>query len=352
MIDFSMLTQGAIDNSSILSLNRTTSNALTATTLGSLNRTAASPLMGALISSAQVAGMQSNAYGQPGFAPQPGFNTQDPMMQQPVQQAQMNGYQQPVMQPQAGGYQQPVTQPQAGGYQQPASQPQANVFQRPDPLSQTNTYQQPAAQPQTNTYQQPAPAPVTIVDKPVPALQKQVQKGQKVPLGATPLSNIKVCLGWNVTNPMCELDVSAFLLGGNGKVLGDDWFVFYGQELSPDASTKFSNLNDPNDREMIQTDFTKLNPSVEKIVYVLTINEATEKNLNFSMVKDAYIRIFDASTNTELVSYMMADYYPNVISMMLGEVYKHNGAWKFNAVGNGVAKDLAGLCELYGVQVI
>jgi tellurium resistance protein TerD len=48
----------------------------------------------------------------------------------------------------------------------------------------------------------------------------------------------------------------------------------------------------------------------------------------------------------------MDEYYTNVTSMMIGELYLHNGAWKFNAIGNGVAKDLAGLCGLYGVQVI
>ncbi len=69
------------------------------------------------------------------------------------------------------------------------------------------------------------------------------------------------------------------------------------------------------------------------------------------MIQDAYIRIFDSSTKTELVSFLMDEYYENVTSMMIGELYKHNGAWKFNAVGNGVARDLAGLCELYGVQV-
>lgn len=48
----------------------------------------------------------------------------------------------------------------------------------------------------------------------------------------------------------------------------------------------------------------------------------------------------------------MDEYYSNVTSMMIGEVYRHNGIWKFNAIGNGVTRDLAGLCELYGVQVI
>ena len=48
---------------------------------------------------------------------------------------------------------------------------------------------------------------------------------------------------------------------------------------------------------------------------------------------------------------MLDEYYPNVVSMMIGEVYNHNNSWKFNAVGSGVAKDLKGLCSLYGVQV-
>ena len=68
------------------------------------------------------------------------------------------------------------------------------------------------------------------------------------------------------------------------------------------------------------------------------------------MVSDAYIRIIDSSNNQTLVSFMVTDYYSNVISTMIGEVYRHNDEWKFNAIGNGVAKDLAGLCELYGVQ--
>ena len=106
------------------------------------------------------------------------------------------------------------------------------------------------------------------------------------------------------------------------------------------------------DREYISVDFSRLNPTAQKIVFVLTINDAFVHNLNFSMVKDAYIRILNADTQQELVSFQMTDYYPNVISMMIGEIYLYQGIWKCSAVGNGVAKDLAGLCELYGVQVM
>ena len=193
----------------------------------------------------------------------------------------------------------------------------------------------------------PTPAPVA---KPIPALQHPAQKGQKVALSVTPLDGVNACFGWNTTDARCDVDVSAFLLGADGKVIGDDWFVFYGQELSPDQSTKFV-ANSAADREVIQIDLKKLNPQVQKIVFVLTINDALTNRLHFGMLKDAYVRIMDQSGN-ELVSFMMTEYYNNVISMMIGELYQHNGAWKFNAIGNGVARDLAGLCELYGVQVI
>ena len=105
------------------------------------------------------------------------------------------------------------------------------------------------------------------------------------------------------------------------------------------------------DRESVAIDLSRLNPSITRIVFVLTINDAFSKRLNFGMIEDAYVRILDAASDRELVSFVMDEYYSNVISMMIGEVYLHNGNWKFNAIGNGVAKDLEGLCGLYGVQV-
>ncbi len=189
-----------------------------------------------------------------------------------------------------------------------------------------------------------------LKDKQIPRLINVAKKGQKLPIeSSVKISSVDVCLGWNIKNPDCDVDVSAFLLSNN-KVIGDSWFVFYGQTRSPDGSTVFSESNGA-DRELITIDFSKLNASVDKIVFVLTINEAFQRKLNFSMVKDAYIRIINKLTGNEIVSFMMDEYYSNVTSMMIGEIYKHNNAWKFNAIGNGVAKDLAGLCELYGVQV-
>ncbi len=195
------------------------------------------------------------------------------------------------------------------------------------------------------------PLPPSNAPQRIPPLLKPAQKGQKITLGASSqLRRIKACFGWNSLNSLCDVDVSAFLLGANAKVIGDSWFVFYGQEKSPDQSTVFCEAASQG-RQCISIDFNKLNPDVCKIVFVLTIHEALYHKLHFGMLKDAYIRILQEDNQTELVSFKMTEYYTNVISMMIGEVYRHNGEWKFHAVGNGVARDLAGLCGLYGVQV-
>ena len=61
-------------------------------------------------------------------------------------------------------------------------------------------------------------------------------------------------------------------------------------------------------------------------------------------------RLVDRQTNQELMRFMLTAYYENVTSMMVGEIYNRNGQWKFSPIGDGVAKDLAGLCEMYGVE--
>lgn len=252
-------------------------------------------------------------------------NNMNNMGQQNNYQQQQNGYNQ------QNNYQ----QQQQNGYNNNYSQQQQSNYQQ-----QNNYNQQPPVQkqrPQGNGV--------------------HLRKGQKVVLAGAnggQLSRIKVCLGWDVTNQACDLDASAFMLGANGKVLGDDWFVFYGQTTSPDGSIQHSGDSSgegSGDDEIISINLNGVNPNVQRITFVVTINEALERGLNFSMVSNAYVRVVDDTTGQELNRFTLTDYYANVTSMVVGEVYKHNGAWKFNAVGDGVAKDLAGLCAMYGVNV-
>ena len=183
-----------------------------------------------------------------------------------------------------------------------------------------------------------------------------LKKGQKFALAQAgqQLGKIQLCLGWDVLNQACDLDASAFMLDANNRIIGDDWFVFYGQTTSPDGSVIHSGDSQgegTGDDEVITINTQQVNPSVQKIAFVVTIDEALTKNLNFSMVANAYVRVVDCNTSKEIARFELTDYYANVTSMVVGELYRHNGQWKFNAVGDGVAKDLAGLCAMYGVNV-
>ena len=327
-----------------------TSGALSADDLLSLNQTGAAGLPANNVGQAQNSQPVQNNYQQP--AQNQGYQNN---YQQPAQnQGYQNNYQQPT---QNQGYQ--------NNYQQSAQNQgyQNNYQQSAQNQGYQNNYQQSAQnQGYQNNYQQPTQnQPVN--SQPIAPKQRpqgtgvRLKKGQKTSLSQMNpnLSEIQVCLGWDILNQACDLDASAFMLGANDKVIGDDWFVFYGQPTSPDGSiTHMGDSTDgagAGDDEIINVNLARLNPGVQKIVFIVTINEALERHLNFSMVANAYVRVLDKSTGKELVKFMLTDYFATVTSMVVGEVYSKGGQWRFNPVGNGYAEDLAGLCGVYGVNV-
>ena len=83
----------------------------------------------------------------------------------------------------------------------------------------------------------------------------------------------------------------------------------------------------------------------------MTIYEASQHALNFGMVQNLYARILDSRTNREIASFRMDECYSTVTAMVLGELYRYKGEWKFNAVGSGVNQDLAQFCGMYGVAL-
>lgn len=270
-----------------------------------------------------LGGMISGGLGAASSQPQ----TQQQFNQQPQQSFQQAQPQQFNQQPQKQQWQ-PQPQPQQFNQQSQQS------FQQPQQFNQQPS--QPKVRPQGNG----------VI----------LKKGQKFTLvgAGSQLSTIKVCLGWDVLNQACDLDVSAFMLDANNRVIGDDWFVFYGQTTSPDGSVQHSGDSQgagAGDDEIITINLNSVNANVQKIAFVITIDEALQRGLNFSMVANAYVRVVDASNNNEISKFSLTDYYSNVTSMVVGEVYRRNGEWKFNAVGDGKAVDLAGLCQMYGVNV-
>lgn len=201
-----------------------------------------------------------------------------------------------------------------------------------------------------------APPPTVQATPPPRPVKKQrstakigavLQKGQKVAVDDS--GKIKIALGWDILDSRCEIDASAFMLGADNRVISDDWFIFYGQDKSPDGSVSYSKGGKFDDA-VIDIDFRKINPSVQKIVFSVTIYEAMERRLNFGMTENVYARMTDSFGN-ETLRFELDECYSNVTAMVLGELYRYKEKWKFNAVGSGVAKNLADFCGMYGVNL-
>lgn len=188
-----------------------------------------------------------------------------------------------------------------------------------------------------------------------------LSKGQKVDLtkGNPGLKNIMVGLGWDVnafdTGADFDLDAAAFMLGSNGKCPTDKEFVFYGNPEHPSGAVKHMGDNrtgdGEGDDEEMEIALADVPANVERIAFTVTIYEAEARRQNFGQVSNAYIRIVDKDTNQELIHYDLGEDFSIETAIVVGELYKHNGEWKFNAIGSGFQGGLAALCGHFGIEV-
>ena len=173
------------------------------------------------------------------------------------------------------------------------------------------------------------------------------------------MSKLLIGLGWDVNKydggSAFDLDAAAFLLSGAGKVSGDGDFVFYGNLKHASGSVEHMGDNltgeGEGDDEQIKVDLSAVPASVEKIDFTVTIYEAEERRQNFGQVSNAFIRVVDESTGTELIRYDLGEDFSIETAVVVGEIYRNNGEWKFNAIGSGFQGGLHALCLNYGVNV-
>lgn len=185
-------------------------------------------------------------------------------------------------------------------------------------------------------------------------------KGSNVNLSkeAPGLNKISLGLGWGkraTAGSEFDLDASAFMLTEQGKVRSDADFIFYKQNVSTCGSVEHTGDNrtgeGDGDDEKINIDLSKVPADVQKVVFTVTIYEHDTRNQNFGMVSDAYIRVLDQANNQEVARYDLSEDASTVTAMIFGELYRHNGEWKFKAVGQGFTNGLAEMARNFGVSV-
>lgn len=180
-----------------------------------------------------------------------------------------------------------------------------------------------------------------------------LEKGQRISMDKG-LSLVGVELGWNPnegTGFDFDLDASAFMLGENGQIPEQKFFVFYGNQKAPDSSVE-STGDDliGGEGETLKVDLTKVSSQIKEIIFTATIYKAEERRQNFGQVRNSYIRIYDAKTNTEIARYDLDEDFSVETAVEFGRLYRHNGEWKFEAIGNGNKGGLQALVNKYAKQ--
>ena len=196
-----------------------------------------------------------------------------------------------------------------------------------------------------------------------------LQKGQKVSLtkeGQEGLNQVIVGLGWDEAQPSkgglfgglfsakpqaIDCDASALMLR-NGKLMDGKDIIYFGNLQHPSRSVRHMGDNltgaGEGDDEQIVIQLQQVPAEYDRIVFVVNIYQAVQRNQNFGMIRNAFIRIVDARNNRELCRYNLSENYNGMTAMIFGEAYRHNGEWKFNAIGQATTDPgLPELCRRY-----
>jgi len=177
-----------------------------------------------------------------------------------------------------------------------------------------------------------------------------LQKGQKVSLSKdnAGLSKVVIGLGWDEVkwkggffskkpDPI-DCDASALLLQ-NGRLVDKMDIIYFGNLQHPTGTVQHMGDNltgaGEGDDEQIVVDLARIPAQYDRIVLVVNIYQAVQRRQHFGLIENAFIRLVDARNNNEMCRYNLSEDYSGMTAMIFGEVYRHNGEWKFNAIGQG-----------------
>ena len=141
------------------------------------------------------------------------------------------------------------------------------------------------------------------------------------------LRHAMIGLGWDprtTAGAQFDLDASALLLGSNGRVRNNDDFIFYNQLAANDGSVIHQGDNrtgeGDGDDEQIYIDLTKIAPGVERILIIVSIDQAETRRQNFGMVRGAFCRVVNNETEQEVVRYDLTEEAASETCMAFSEI--------------------------------
>lgn len=169
---------------------------------------------------------------------------------------------------------------------------------------------------------------------------------------------VTVTLRWDAHssgNVQFDLDTSAIACGSDAKVFSDQHFIFYNNLRSPDGAIEHSGDNLTGTRagndEVINVDLSKAPANLSTIVFAVSIYDADLRRQTFGQVKNALIKIIDPLSGTELDRYELSKHASTQIAVVIGELHRQSGVWRYRTIGQAYPSGLAGIARHYGVNV-
>lgn len=187
-------------------------------------------------------------------------------------------------------------------------------------------------------------------------MSMNLHKGEQINLSkeAPNLKKARIDMGWNINKKdryAFELDISLFMLGENGKIPHEKYFVFYNHLESMDGSVKFMEYNEPQDgcgdTKTIEVDLIKVNPVVQEIIFIGTIYDVEGKNPTLGQIENLFIRIYDNDLKEQIAKYKLDNNFSTETAVEFGRLYKNNAEWSFQAIGQGYNSELINFVDKY-----
>ena len=144
------------------------------------------------------------------------------------------------------------------------------------------------------------------------------------------LTKVNLGAGWDVSGigTDFDLDISAFALHENGKIASAADIVYFNNKNIPGVTLNGDNRTGAGDGddEVISLDLSRIDPSIKKIVFAVTIYDAMNRHQTFGMVNNSYVRLLDVSNGErQLCIYQLKEDYSTSTAVIAAELIR-NGA--------------------------
>lgn len=183
-------------------------------------------------------------------------------------------------------------------------------------------------------------------------MSTQVVKGQKADLTKSNpgLHHMIAEIAWHAPSSM-EIDASAFLLGSEGKVRGDDDLIFYNNPSTSYIRYKNVPGQASGGLRQFEVELDKIPPDIMRIAFTLTLYDGENRKQSFSQMSEAHCRILNQATGSEILRCNLGSHFSVETAVVVGELYRYSGEWKFSAIVAGFDGGLQALCSNYGIEV-